>query len=610
LTATGNNGLGVDLTQWTFWWEFNKDGYLNLKSAVHSTSVTTGDSSWFIGHGQKTRRGDSMAPDPALVRQRIVPALRRALLTETSNDIVTGAMVALAKIGDVRDESGESEFEGLFVPFLADANQEIAETAAVALGILAHDASVPTLEHLLGDTAPGRRLVGGKAVPARTRPFAAYALSLIGSRTPDEGVRQGIVRTLTRVLDADLAQARDIKAACLIAYGLVPLQVLGSESTAEENAPLPEETRVGQLEYALAFLDRDEESFLVRAHAPTTLARLLVGLPDQLHASYKDRVTERLLAQLARGARAQNEEVQSVVIALGLMGDNDADPTDERIREALIRIPKDVNDIQTRNFSMIALGQVGGRRGEAGSDAEAIRDVQRALTSQLARGNETLKPWAGLGIGVMGAAMNEDGVMPPPDMLRALRAALIGEKSPGRVGAYAVSAGIVRDIDSKAPALEKLEKLRDPESRGYVAVSLGLMKAREAVEPIQEILAESKYQPVLLRQAAVGLGLLGDKTLVGDLTDMLREAKALSSQAALCSALGFIGDKNSVEPLLELMGNEQLTDRARGFAAVALGIVADKDPLPWNSRISAGLNYRASTETLNDPQGTGILNIL
>ena len=56
--------------------------------------------------------------------------------------------------------------------------------------------------------------------------------------------------------------------------------------------------------------------------------------------------------------------------------------------------------------------------------------------------------------------------------------------------------------------------------------------------------------------------------------------------------------------------DEDLTDRARGFAAVALGIVADKEPLPFNSKIAVDLNYRASTPTLNAQVGAGILNIL
>ena len=42
-TATpGNGDGGPDLTQWTFWWEFNKDPYLQLKARIHDVGPTTG----------------------------------------------------------------------------------------------------------------------------------------------------------------------------------------------------------------------------------------------------------------------------------------------------------------------------------------------------------------------------------------------------------------------------------------------------------------------------------------------------------------------------------------------------------------------------------------
>ena len=59
-----------------------------------------------------------------------------------------------------------------------------------------------------------------------------------------------------------------------------------------------------------------------------------------------------------------------------------------------------------------------------------------------------------------------------------------------------------------------------------------------------------------------------------------------------------------------MLENGELSKSARGFAAVALGIIADREPLPWNSKIAVNLNYTAATVTLNDTSGTGILNIL
>jgi hypothetical protein len=42
---------------------------------------------------------------------------------------------------------------------------------------------------------------------------------------------------------------------------------------------------------------------------------------------------------------------------------------------------------------------------------------------------------------------------------------------------------------------------------------------------------------------------------------------------------------------------------------VALGIISDKEDLPWNSKIGMNSNYRANTVSLTDQKG-GILDIL
>jgi hypothetical protein len=127
--------------------------------------------------------------------------------------------------------------------------------------------------------------------------------------------------------------------------------------------------------------------------------------------------------------------------------------------------------------------------------------------------------------------------------------------------------------------------------------------------PIQAIVEKARYQPELLKSAAIGLGLLGDKDIVPLLVDMLQQPSGLSAQAAISSALGFIGDARSIVPLVDMLQDTEKTDLARAFAAVAIGIVADKETLPWNSKIGVDANYRASTTTLTDQKG-GILDIL
>jgi hypothetical protein len=257
------------------------------------------------------------------------------------------------------------------------------------------------------------------------------------------------------------------------------------------------------------------------------------------------------------------------------------------------------------------VAQAGGHKGEGADTDKGIEEAQNHLLGQIGkRGSSAVRPWAGIALGVFGQLLLDTQQGDLATVTGALRTSLDDEKNPDRVGAYALALGMVHDQGSLTVLREKLTSIRQDEARGYIALGLGMMGSKEVIEEIQNIVRDSKYRPELLRQAAIALGLLGDKDLVPELVTMLQEAKGLATQAAISSALGFIGDSRSIDPLVQMLENQDLTGTARGFAAVALGIVADKENLPWNSKISRNINYRATTATLNDTQGTGILNIL
>jgi HEAT repeat protein len=588
-----------------------------LKSKIQSGATETGTDGFFLGHGAKAQAKDNLKPTQEQVRQKIVPALLAALEKETNNDIVTGCLIALAKIGDAPSEAGESQFEGVISKFLADKNQEISETAAVALGILANPKSIPTLTQLLTDHPDGRKKVGQPEVNYRTRAFAAYGLGLIGKLTSSEDDRKAIVEVLRKTIESDSSRTRDLKVSCVIAMGLVPLETIESAAQPEKKGGLvpPESSRAAQLDYLLSFLQDENQNYLVRAHCPTALARLLVGLPPEQHKTYRARIANDLLERISPKKKEQAEVVQSAVLAMGLIGTNDkSDPLDKSISETLAAVPKDVSDQQARNFSLIALAKIAGTTAAGAKDPEGgIQDITKALLAQLADGKSSTKAWAGLSCGVMADKLTKanNSASQIPTLQAAVRAALKDEKDPSKLGAFAISSGIMNDVENKVEMMKRLDAEKDEGARGYLAVGLGLMNAREAVTKINSIVDDSKYRPDLLKQAAIALGLLGDKELVPKLITLLQESKGLATQASLSSALGFIGDQRSIDPLVLMLQNESLTERARGFAAVALGIVADKELLPWNSKIGLDLNYRASTETLtNQSSGTGILDIL
>jgi HEAT repeat protein len=160
-----------------------------------------------------------------------------------------------------------------------------------------------------------------------------------------------------------------------------------------------------------------------------------------------------------------------------------------------------------------------------------------------------------------------------------------------------------------------MDKISDLEYRGYASVALGLLTAREYKDYISQIVQESKRKPQLLRQASIALGLMKDREVVDILLGLLspdgKRMPRLAVLSAAAMAIGFIGDRRSVDPLITAMKDEKMTKLARAFSAIGLGMVADKDNLPWNSIIASDLNYRAATSTLVDKaSSSGILDIL
>lgn len=612
-----------DLSSWQYWWGFNKEPFLNLRAHLDSLGVATGSDEDWLGRGQRDQVRNVLRVSEETIRNKVVPLLLEALESERSNDIRSSAMVALARIGDLRDENGRSRFADAIAKFLDDPNQELSETAAVSLGILADTGQLPRLIALArGERAglAGSGAVGGGEVPLRTRAFAAYGLGLIGC-TADEAARREINGAMRKLLDGEgkrMAQ-RDLQVACLTTIGLTPLapDASGGELPAEDLRSLED-----QIAYLLAYHADESNPALVRAHAPTAMMRLLSdgaagesGSPA-VNPLLRERVARALLASLPKTSRATNELRQSAVQALGRIADADGDPLDVEIRTALMAMSRDAIDQQARHFAYIALAQCGSRAGTgAGDPLEAVntkdreRNVRSFLTSSLARGTGQIPSWSALSLAILERQLDERHRAGSSDAKQALASALAGAGNPSDRGAMAIACGLVRDVGALDRLLSNLAKLRDVEARGATAIGVGLLGDRSAIEPVQQLVRSSRYQPDLLKNAAIALGLLGDRNAVSLLVEMLDKSEALSSQAALSTALGFIGDTRSIDPLIELAQRDSATDMARAFAVVALGLICDKEPLPWNAKIGVDSNYRANTPSLTN-QKSGILDIL
>ncbi|MFN0009393.1 MAG: HEAT repeat domain-containing protein [Planctomycetota bacterium] len=577
---------------WEAWWHFNKDPFLELKRAV-TRNVRTAGADDLVPYEA------SGIPGRDLVRTRIVPALLQLLEDDRANDVTTGALIALARIGEPADLPEASSAIPRMVRALADPNQEVAETAALSLGILRAEAGISTLTDLLEGGERGRKLVGGKDVDARTRAFAAFGLGLAAERAPQNRTRQLIARSLIAVLD-DRKAKREVHVACVLALSL---DRIDPEAVESSSAPwISRQTVLRKLIQVFSDGDRDH---LVRAHAATAVGRLAQDAPPELRST----ALELFVSALKRPSRLENEVVNSCIQVLGILADTSLSEPDRAARAALIRALDD-GDPQARAFAMIALAEVGARLADATGTESAEIECRSALVNEILRGRSTSKSWAVIALGLHERRRADRGGLASENARQVLLDWLGNSRGRNEVGSGAIALGLCRETRAARILTSKLAATNDDTGQGYVALALGMIGHVDSVPALRGVVQGARYKPTLLAQAAEALALLGDRENSPTLAREIGEARGAAAQAAIAGALGFIGDTRSVDPLLALIARKDLSASARGLAAAALGRIADESLLPWHTSISSGLNYRAATESLIAGDGTGLLELL
>ncbi len=626
---------------WEDWWHFNREPYLELKRAVSTGLPATEANAAF---GPASARTGAVEVT-ALLRTRVLPALRELVRTETSPDVVGAALVALARVtasasrpssasaaaspsmekdaAAVRASAIAAAIETISTR-LADSNQEIAETAALALGILRDEDALPTLELLLADGERGRTLAGGHGVPARTRAFAAYGIGLVADAATNNRARQVAARALCTALAERHAAVADVEVASVLALSLDRIEVCANSGAA---AWVSRQSEIALLRSILA---DEKRPAVVRAHTATAIARLSTDAPAETRAT----VEESFLAALQIHAKTENGELQSSAQALGLLGDAGDGPIQRRMRTTLGLALKDP-DAQARWFAVIALGEIGSRESPDDAGDEGLAACRDTIANLVARGMGAIRPWAAIALGVLErrtadriaaarAAASGNGGAPAPKAPAALdrtaaesarsrellREYFWGAKLRTHFGAGAIALGLVRDREAVPMLLERLTSLTEDQGQAYVALALGMIGDPRAIGPLREVAAKSEFRPDSLEQTATALALLGDKSAAPKLAEWLAKAGSQTAQASIARALGKIGDVRTIQPLIEIAGKKELPALTRAFAVVALGQVGDLDPLPWYLPICTDLNYTATVSTLIAGDGTGILEIL
>lgn len=605
--ATGGaSDSSGDLTAWQQWWALNRDGYLELKAALARALPVSGADDFF-GGGTVTDARIGVAPARHVLRNRIVPALIEILAKERGPDLSTAALLALARIGPVPTDSTGAHKDGSVRSALAirarlsSDNQEVSESAAIALGILGDTSAATVLVDLLDDTEAGRTFVGRPEVPYRTRAFGAYALGLLGRSSTNGDVTRFVVHHLASALVNDHASARDVQVACVIALGLVPLQDAGRANSSTS----PAASRSAQFAFLASWMGDKSRPEVVRVYAPIALVHVAQDDP-----ALRDALVAACCDVLASPTSSSAALSQSAAAALGWIADSDVDALDVRARTALMRQTGD-GDRLARRLAWIALARAGSRLGTGGDPERGRSETREFLLDALARGSTPERPWIALALGLFERANVRAGGEPAPRVREALERNLRDHGGPSEAGAYCLALGLSGAPGIARTLLQVLAEAHDDAVRAHAAVALGLARESAGVEPLRAIVLESRFKPVLLRDAAIGLGLLGDRTLGPTLVTMLETAQGLSAQAAIATALGFVGDARAVDPLLTIARDATKSPGPRAFAVVALGLISDRALLPWNACIAADANYWVPPGTLFNPSsGTGVLDIL
>jgi HEAT repeat protein len=567
---------------WQVWWELNKDPFVLQRPGV-STIPTTGSDDFWLGPRRQLPAIDALLPTDADCRDRIVPALVALMERERNGDVHTACMIALARIG--RDAADIDLFEVLRARIARD-DQEVRETAVLALGIAGRPAALPLLRGLLLDQADGRQACGGSAVGDRTRAFAAYGLGLLARRVEDAAVRQQVHDLLWAVVQDQAIKSRDLRVAAVTGLGIA------CDPAQPAHKRLAWQSVDDLMAWHQLDLGRGDEA--IQAHAPVAIGRLLGRGSSQLHQRCKQHFAGALVDD-----KRSNPILQSSALALGML----ALPAEQRAEEAAFAKALKVHwekgtDRLARNFAVIALGRIGGA---------ANRDW---LATTYGRCNKNMeRPWVALALGLVAAASAAEGTV---DTATATMLAFDLERAqmPELQAALAVALGLTGHTPSAA-RVQRLLRLNEHDEvlAGYLCIGLSMLGDPAAVPTLGDIMARSRRRPFLLQQAAVALGRLGDRTANDQLLAMMRDSDSLAVLSALAQAIGQIGDRRAIEPLIAMTGDNELTKLTRAFVAAALGGIGDGPVLPWNQPFSRDSNYGAPVDTLSNGK-TGVLDIL
>ena len=558
-TTGGGTEIFAGYEIWEYWWENNKDAYLDLKNRLVKVNSASGSLGVLSGRGSRAEVSTSARPDDALIQSEVIPALVSLLKDGESRDILDSAVLALGRIS--KEQSAQTVIDAS-LPLLRHNELSVQSSATLSLGVLGSPLALPVLNELMANTSKGRQLAGGSDVNYLMRAFAALSLGLIDQ---PESV-EPLIDIIKNSKDSD----RDIRVGAIVGLGL-----MHDNPSVEKGAA-----------FLTELLGDRKIDPVILSYVPTSLGKL-----------HRAEATPALL-KVFLDRDTDNYVLQSAAIALGMLGSIDQ----KDVVKALSDYVQEGKDMQTRHFCFISLAQIGARDTDHDAHLEAHQALVKLLGDEITKPKaKTNRSWAAIASAIY--AQKQDVAQPP--LMERIGQAYKKESDPSFKSAFALALGLLKANAFQEDIYADYRESGDPDFRGYAAVALGFLKYTDAADEMRARVEDKTTTPTLRLQVATGLGLMGDPQATTVLIKALESAQTLGVSSAVAKALGLIGDRTAIDPLRKLALDTKVTPLTRAFACVALGLVCEKTDLPWNARISADNNYRARVPAIDE-----ILDIL
>jgi HEAT repeat protein len=228
---------------------------------------------------------------------------------------------------------------------------------------------------------------------------------------------------------------------------------------------------------------------------------------------------------------------RAAALALG----STTQPEEAGVLKRLNRCARHTSDPVLRGFCLISMGRISG--------CKAVDQLLFYTT----RGRKSDTPWACIGLGL---ALRD---APDERMEERLVRIATGHGNRSTRGAAVIALGLMRSRNAVDPLAQILERGDDPCLRGYCALALGMIGHEKGNKPLRLFL-KKKGLPQVTTQCALGLGLLGDVNAVPDLVDRLLESDNDCTKAYSALGLSYMGRLDLVTELSRVIGEGALDD--------------------------------------------------